>query len=189
MSDSSGYDPLNYGIRDAFQARNAQEFQLKMLENAVQYQPGNHDAMKTETVYADNEPLYTYPAGMFGYTPLNGNWAYVAKYVQDILGPDFIARERYDAFSCEHVVGVFKYIDDMWAEYLRIHYSNDEWDTLCALDIVNKVLKAQIERSPQKIQPIEPAEPKIMKCKVCGGPMEAPYTLCKFCGQTYRIVG
>ena len=125
-----------------------------------------------------------------GYGPnLNEPWSYVSKFVQDILGPDFIARERYDAFSLEHVVSVFKYIDDMWAEYLRIYYSNDEWDTLCALDIANKVLKAQIERSPQKIQPIEPAEPKIMNCEVCGGPMEAPYTLCKFCGQTYRIGG
>jgi uncharacterized protein (DUF1919 family) len=169
MSDSSGHD------------------YLKMLEKAVQYQPGDHDFMKTETVYADNEPLYTYPVGMFGDIPLNRNWHDAAKYVEEHL-PDgeWLVRKDFDVCRCmRHVL-----IENLTTDFhVRMDINNADWNKMYAIDLVNKVLKQMIDNSPQKIQPIEPSEPKIMKCEVCGGPMEAPYTLCKFCGQTYKIGG
>lgn len=119
--------------------------------------------------------------------PLNGVWYDVAEYVEKHL-PDgeWLVREDYDVNFCRHHV----LIENLTTHfYVRMDIDNADWDKMYAIDLVNEVLRHMIDNSPQKIQPIEPAEPKIMKCEVCGGPMEAPYTLCKFCGQTYRIGG
>lgn len=144
MSNGSEYDPLNYGIRDAFQSRNVQDFQLKMLKNVVEY---------------------------------------VEKHLPD---GEWLVREDYDVFFCRHQVLIENPTTNF---HVRMDIDNADWNKMYAIDLVNEVLRQMIANSPQKIQPIEPAEPKIMKCKVCGGPMEAPYILCKFCGQTYRIGG